>query len=389
MPTTFFEPATAEEAAAILAQASTARTPVVVQGRRTKLSGRTDGQGARGMSTRLLTSGLQHFAGDLEATVPAGMTLHAVNGALAAERQWIPIDPPFRDNATIGGIVAANDSGPRRHQFGSPRDLVIGIQVALPNGTVAHSGGRVVKNVAGYDLGRLFCGSHGSLGVIASVTFKLAPLALASRTVLATFTSLRLAVTTGQALARRAAHAPSAVELLGPEPRVLVRYETTERSALQFAMMLTDALRDSAREVRILDGNDEAAAWATHQQLESAEDGLVCQASLLPAHCAAFLDEVAQVVATHGLEWTVTGRPALGVHRLHLTGEPGALGRVGAAVRQLAHTHGGHVQFVRGTAWLPPGTDAMASTGSAAAIGLAVKQRFDPNGILPYPWGRT
>ena len=104
MSITFFEPATAADAAAMLAQASTARTPLVVQGQRTKLSGRTDGKGARGLSTRLLTAGLQHYAGDLVATVPAGMTLHAVNRALAAERQWIPIDPPFSASATIGGI---------------------------------------------------------------------------------------------------------------------------------------------------------------------------------------------------------------------------------------------------------------------------------------------
>ncbi len=388
MSTAFFEPSSAAEAAAMLAQASTARTPVMVRGSRTKLSGRDDGEGAHGMSTRLLTGGLHHYAGDLVATVPAGLTLSAVNTALAAERQWIPIDPPFSATATIGGIVAANDSGPRRHHFGSPRDLVIGIQVALPSGTVAHSGGRVVKNVAGYDLGRLFCGSHGSLGLIASVTFKLAPMAPASRTVLSTFHDLHSAVASAQALARRASHAPTSVELLGPDPRVLVRYETTERSAVQFAMMLTDALRDSAREVHILEGADEAAAWAAHQQLESAEDGLVCQVSLLPAPCGPFLDAVAAQVAAHGLAWTVTGRPALGVHRLHITGETGALGRFAPALRQLATTYGGHVQFVRGTALLPAGTEAMASTGTAAAVGFAVKQRFDPNGILPYPWGR-
>ncbi|MEQ1728712.1 MAG: FAD-binding oxidoreductase [Vicinamibacterales bacterium] len=389
----FFEPATAAQAATILVQASTARTPVVVQGQRTKLSGRSDVLGARTMSTRLLTEGLQHYAGDLVATVPAGMTLHAVNAALAAERQWIPIDPPFSASATIGGIVAANDSGPRRHHFGSPRDLVIGIQVALANGTVAHSGGRVVKNVAGYDLGRLFCGSHGSLGVIASVTFKLAPLAPASRTVIATFTDLRSAVTSAQALARRASHAPTSVELLGadprvPHPRVMVRYETTERSAVQFATLLADSLQGTALGAQILDGADESAAWAAHQQLESAEDGLVCQVSLLPAPSGAFLDAAAHLVATHGLEWTVTGRPALGVHRLHITGAPEPLGRVAPALRQLAAMHGGHVQFVRGSALLPPDADAMASTGTAAAIGFAVKQRFDPNGILPYPWTR-
>ncbi len=388
MPSAFFEPATAAEAATLLAQASTARTPVVVHGRRTKLSGRAEAAGARTMSSRLLTSGLQHYAGDLVATVPAGMTLHAVNAALATERQWIPIDPPFADDATIGGIVATNESGPRRHHFGSPRDLVIGMQVALANGSVAHSGGRVVKNVAGYDLGRLFCGSHGSLGLIAAVTFKLAPLAAASRTVEATFRDVASAVIAAQALARRASHAPTSVEVLGPDPRVLVRYETTEQSAVQFAAALTEALRDSAREVQVLAGADEAAVWAAHQQRESARDGLVCQVALLPAQCAAFLDAAAQMVATNGLTWAFTGRPALGVLRLHVTGAVEAIARIAPTLRQQTTAQGGHVQFVRGSTLLPAGVDAMPSTGTAAAIGLAVKQRFDPNGILPYPWTR-
>ena len=388
MASAFFEPASAAEAAALLAQASTARTAVVVQGNRTKLSGRADVKGARTMSTALLTAGLQHYAGDLVATVPAGMTLQAVNAALAAERQWIPIDPPFGDTATIGGIVAANDSGPRRHHFGSPRDLVIGMQVALANGTVAHSGGRVVKNVAGYDLGRLFCGSHGSLGVIASVTFKLAPIAPASRTVLANFGDLGGAVRAAQALAQRASHAPTAVELMAPAPRVLVRYETTERSAVAFATQLADSLRDAAVSVEVLDGADELLAWAAHQQAESAPDGLSGHVSLLPAASGQFLEAAAALAATHDLEWTVTGRPALGVHRLRLNGAPEVLGRVAPLLRQLAATHGGHVRFARGAEFLPPGTDAMPSPGAASVVGLAVKQRFDPNGILPYPWER-
>ncbi len=389
MPTASFEPATAAEAAALLAQASTDRTPVVVNGHRTKLSGRVEAPGARTMSTRLLTSGLQHYAGDLVATVPAGMTLQAVNAALATERQWLPIDPPFADDATIGGIVATNESGPRRHHFGSPRDLVIGMQVALANGSVAHSGGRVVKNVAGYDLGRLFCGSHGSLGFIAAVTFKLAPLAPASRTVRATFRDVAAAVTAAQVLARRASHAPTSVDVLGPDARVLVRYESTDQSAVQFATALVDALRDSAHDVQMLQGADEAAAWAAHQQLESARDGLVCQVSLLPAQCAAFLDAAAQMVATHGLTWAFTGRAALGVLRLHITGAAEAIATVAPALRQQTTAQGGHLQFVRGGALLPDGVEAMPSTGTAAAIGFAVKQRFDPNGILPYPWERV
>ena len=106
----------------------------------------------------------------------------------------LPLDPPFADRATIGGLLATNDSGPLRHRYGTPRDLVIGVQLATTDGTLAKAGGQVVKNVAGYDLSKLITGSFGSLAAIVSATFKLAPLPAASKT-------LRFAVRDGEALA--------------------------------------------------------------------------------------------------------------------------------------------------------------------------------------------
>src|SRR5207247_11322067 len=102
---------------------------------------------------------------------------------LAEHRQWIPLVPPWSDRATIGGIVATNDSGPRRHRYGTPRDLIIGVEIVRADGVPAKAGGIVVKNVAGYDISRLMTGSFGSLGVIVTATFKLYPLPAASRTV--------------------------------------------------------------------------------------------------------------------------------------------------------------------------------------------------------------
>ena len=135
------------------------------------------------LSTRRLESPIDHRPGDLIATIPAGATLAAVNELLGREHQWLPLDPQVSPDATIGGIVATNDSGPRRQRYGTPRDLIIGVEMALADGRTAKAGGRVVKNVAGYDLSRLLCGSFGSLAVMTSATFKLAPLPAASRTV--------------------------------------------------------------------------------------------------------------------------------------------------------------------------------------------------------------
>jgi glycolate oxidase FAD binding subunit len=125
---------------------------------------------------------VEHAAGDLVVTAQAGARLRDVQAVLGDTGQWLALDPP-EAGATIGGVVATATSGPRRLRFGTPRDLLIGVTVVLADGTVAKSGGKVVKNVAGYDLGKLFSGSFGTLGVIAECTFRLHPVAPARRVI--------------------------------------------------------------------------------------------------------------------------------------------------------------------------------------------------------------
>jgi glycolate oxidase FAD binding subunit len=380
------EPLNAQEAAALLAAASSAGTPIVIHGNRTKL-GCAATEGVAALSTRQLTAGLEHYEGDLVATAPAGCTLRDVNAALAAHRQWIPLDPPFADTATIGGIVATNDSGPRRHRFGSPRDLIIGIEVALANGTIAHSGGRVVKNVAGYDLGRLFCGSLGSLGLITRVTFKLAPMAAASRTVVARFDQLRIAAASALLLDEGAGHTPSTLEIVAPGPRLLVRYETTTASAERMADLTASILRAAAREVTVLEAGAEAAVWADHQRIESTVDGIAARMAVLPADMPQMLVDLERLASDAGVTWSATGRAAIGVLHVNAIGDAEPLGRFAAGLRDATAAHHGHAEFIRGEAHLPSGVPAMPPVGTASAIGLAVKQRFDPGAVLPYPWG--
>jgi glycolate oxidase FAD binding subunit len=126
------------------------------------------------LSTRALDRIVEHAPGDFVVTVQAGARLSDLQSALASTGQWLALDPPEAD-ATIGGVVATAASGPSRLRYGTPRDLLIGVTVVLPDGTVARSGGKVVKNVAGYDLGKLFCGAFGTLGVVAECTFRLHP----------------------------------------------------------------------------------------------------------------------------------------------------------------------------------------------------------------------
>jgi glycolate dehydrogenase FAD-binding subunit len=165
------------------------------------------------LSTRRLDQVLEHEAGDLTCIVEAGVRVRDLNERLAEHGQMLALDPP--GNPTIGACLAANLSGPRRHRYGTARDLVIGVTVVLADGTVASSGGKVVKNVAGYDLGKLFCGSEGRLGLIARVALRLHPRPEASRTLGVEVQSADEAA----AVARKLLHAPlelSALDVVWP-----------------------------------------------------------------------------------------------------------------------------------------------------------------------------
>jgi glycolate oxidase FAD binding subunit len=163
---------TVEEAAAEIRELEAVRP----RGGGTKLGWgpKTD---APDFDTRRLNRILEHNVGDFTAVLEAGVPLVEAQAAFAAEGQMLALDPPLGegDAATIGGVIATNDSGPLRHRYGGVRDLVVGMTVVLSDGTIAKSGGKVIKNVAGYDLAKLFAGSYGTLGLIAAVAVRLHP----------------------------------------------------------------------------------------------------------------------------------------------------------------------------------------------------------------------
>jgi glycolate oxidase FAD binding subunit len=166
---------------------------------------------------------LEHEAGDLTCTVEAGIRVAALNRALAKHGQRLSLDPP--GDPTIGACLAASRSGPLRHRFGAPRDLVLGVTLVLADGTVASAGGKVVKNVAGYDLGKLVCGSAGRLAFIARVSLRLHPLPATSGTLVVERDDVAGVVSRllGSQLV------PSALDVLHPG-RVAVLFEGSEPS---------------------------------------------------------------------------------------------------------------------------------------------------------------
>jgi glycolate oxidase FAD binding subunit len=182
-PTLVCAPRSQEEAAAVLRQASEVSAAVVPWG-----GGSQQRLGMRparydvAMDLKRLNRVIEYEPADLTVTCEAGIPLQELQRLLGERGQWLPLDPPLPGEATVGGVLATNASGPARTAHGSARDLVIGMTAGLADGSLVKSGGRVVKNVAGYDMAKLHIGALGTLGVILQVSFKVAPLPPLTRT---------------------------------------------------------------------------------------------------------------------------------------------------------------------------------------------------------------
>ncbi len=229
--TTVVRPTSVDEVSQVLRAAHRDGRTVLAAGGRTKL----DWAPPASVDVLIDTTGLdrivEHTAGDLVAIAEAGVRLTSLQDQLASAGQWLALDPP-EQGATLGGIVSANASGPRRLRFGTVRDLLIGVTVVLADGTVAHAGGKVVKNVAGYDLGKLYTGAHGTLGVVVSTTWRLHPVAPARRVVVLDLPDALAAGPLAVAIARSTL-TPTAVELhatTGGNGSLVVVFEAIEAS---------------------------------------------------------------------------------------------------------------------------------------------------------------
>ena len=211
-------PASAEEAANIFRQAAGSGARVSIQ--------RPGGDIV--ISTSRLNRVIEHEAGDLTCVVEPGLRLSELNARLAPHRQTLPLDPP--GDPTLGDCIGGALSGPRRHRFGSTRDLLLGVTVVLADGTTASSGGKVVKNVAGYDLAKLYCGSRGTLGLVVRAAFRLHPTPEAASTVVTAVSDAGVAAQLSRA-ALRSELAPSALDLLWPGGLALL-VEGSERAVI-------------------------------------------------------------------------------------------------------------------------------------------------------------
>jgi glycolate oxidase FAD binding subunit len=417
------EPQTAEEVAAALRDASDRRHSLVIRGAGTKSGwGRPFTAADVTLGTGRLNRLLAHEHGDLVATAEAGATLRDINGLLARHGQCLPLDPPFDDRATIGGILATNDSGPLRHRYGTPRDLVIGVRLATTDGVLAKAGGNVVKNVAGYDLSKLVSGSFGALAAIVTATFKLTPLPAASKTLVVTppdadalgrivrdvmASQLEPIAFDVHVRSRHSAghlsvghvsveHVPVGHHFSGADAGAGANAGGTT-ALLRFATVpaAVDAQIDQAQTMAavkactasVLQDDAERDVWRAHADEIWSRPGAIVRASWLPADLARAIDELARVASgTAGVnarvapDFEVIGRAAVGAGLIRI--DAPAATQAGIVGQLRASSTFGNIVVVRGSDELKSLVDVWGPQGDRVRLFAALKRALDPNGIL-------
>jgi glycolate oxidase FAD binding subunit len=306
---------------------------------------------------------------DLTVAVQAGLKLSALQSMLAVNRQWVALDPA-RDG-TIGGLLATADAGPSRHAFGSLRDAAIGVTVVLADGTVATAGGHVIKNVAGYDLTKLFHGSLGTLGAVAEVVLRLRPLPSASASLTIECTSAAAVELTGQIIS--AALEPTAAEW--SEGRFLVRFLGTSRGVRERC--------DTVRALALSNGLamvDDDADWpAVAAVARGAAGDTVLQLGTLPSLGPQIIASAYRAASTQSVEAAVTSSLAAGVHRVRLRGGVAAgHAEVVSALRAEVVKTGGSTTVCRWADGVPDLIPAWGKPTAAVSLMRAVKHNFDP-----------
>jgi glycolate oxidase FAD binding subunit len=391
MPSFVASPGGTDEASALLRAAAGHGLTVVPRGAGTGLAwGTPPASVDLVVDLRSMDQVIEHEAGDLVVRVQAGATIGQLASVLAQAGQQLALDAPA--DATVGGVVASGTAGPRRFRYGAPRDLLIGITVVRADGVVAHSGGKVVKNVAGYDIGKLFAGSQGTLGLIAEATFRLHPLPGAVAYVTAEFgPAERAGAVAAVTSAAGSTLVPSAVELDWPGGssralRVGVLLEGTPTGVAERAKQMSELLASAGGSPSVSDAPP--ARWG---QLPS--PSTVVRVTFWVGRLSGVLDAITAAGASAGVRPAVSGSAGAGA--LYACLDPGTDHDTAARfVTGLRDRLGdGGPGLSRGSVVVlaapPPVMAAAGVTGPIPGSGLmdAVKDQFDPDHRM-FP-GRT
>jgi len=381
-PGVVVRPENAEQVRDVIGLARASGAAVVSVGGATMLGlGHTPARYDAALSTGRLNRIVEHDADNLTVTVQAGVPLAALNAALAERGQMLALDPPLPERATVGGVIAACASGPGRLLYGTPRDLALGVQAVLGDGRIVRMGGNAVKNVAGYDLTKLFVRSLGTLGIIAEATLRTHPLPEARSTLVAGFRPAREAAE----WARGVLHSdliPSRLDILGGEATAVVPQHAAGWAALLSIEGIAEAVEAQRREVQAgtpgaveLPECEAAAAWRRVCDLPGVWEGLVCKV------CAPIsrVTEIIEAVEVAGVAWRAGSRVAYLLSPSDSEDEHAGLID---GVRSEAERVGGHVVIERAAPGVKQAAGVWGKHVAGVEIMRALKRACDPDGVL-------
>ena len=326
---------------------------------------------------------IEHAVGDLTVTVEAGVKLVDLQATLAATNQFLPIDPAYPQQATIGGIVATADTGSLRNRYGGIRDLILGLSFVRADGKIAKAGGRVVKNVAGYDLMKLFTGSYGTLGIITQVTFRTYPLPQASQTILVIGEGKKIQQLI-QSL-RNSGLTPVAADVVsasvmkqlsvGEDIGLLVRFQTIPESITEQSRQLKSMMQPLGLQGIEYSEQDEEKLW--HQlseiiRIPHSTTAIICKLGLLPTQAVNLLNEL------NDHTWG----------RIHIGSGLGELQLLNEELENLSklrshcEIHQGFLSILTAPKSVKQKIESWGYTGNTVNLMKTIKQKFDPNQIF-------
>lgn len=373
------EPQDEQHLAALLSCANEAGLAVIPRGGGTKLTwGNRPARANLILSTAAMNRIREHAWADLTVTVEAGCTMRSLQEELAKHGQRLALDALWPERATIGGVLSTNDSGALRLRFGALRDLIIGVTLALPDGTIASSGGKVVKNVAGYDLPKLVTGALGTLGVITRAVFRLHPMPRSTRTLsfetgsieemqklLLSIQDSQLAHTAFQIRCGSSA-TPAADILIEATEAGLSAQEARLRSMLGAVSMQQSSIQ----------------IWNARQELFSRAGAgdLLAKFTILPSWLALTVQLIDRLARPQNLHWQAVIQ-ATGIGTLLLQGPADALRAVTEQLRAELEQSGASFVLFRRPRDLEA-MDAWGNAGDALALMRATKYQLDPKNTL-------
>lgn len=384
-PSLVVHPGSAEEVAACVKLCSESNASVVPAGQMTWLE---CGNPLRSVNVVLSLDRMQRIIEysppDLTATVEAGVTLGAFNAVTAQERQWLPLDPPGFKAASLGAIVACNSSGALRLGFGTPRDYVIGLRLVHSDGLESKSGGKVVKNVAGYDMNKLYAGSYGTLAIITELTFKLRPLPDRSSTLMVAaryrgpLFHLAKRVLASELQPASVLLTRRLFESLGsgwPDDALLVRFTESEAAVQHQLDRVVESLNENYKSA-LLSEHQAGEVWlaVADFQKRGIRVKLSVPVSAVPA-------EFEKAFLAH-LDCVATADIGAGIIRLAFDADSGSAIDQIKSLRASAARAGGTLTIENAPVEVRGAADAWGDIGATAGLMRAIKSRFDPQTLF-------